>query len=306
MRVASRCRVWLATPFPQGRWATKIRPRTARVRPMSRAAVACFLLIVGATAARGDAVGDCDQLRDCDLRLKACSALIASGEPDAAKLAALYVKRGQAQLCKGGADSQARATADYTKAIEIDPRTAKAYFYRGSVYSNENKHEAAIEEFSQAIDLDPEDADAVRYRGLSFFVLGQNDRAIADLDKAVALKPDAIVNYFRRGEVLFAVGQHEPALADFTKAIELDPTAETYGMRAYHYRQLGQNERAIADDDKRIELLPDCASCYFDRGLSYEKIGDRQRAIADYRKAIALRDSYQAARAALERLGEAP
>jgi tetratricopeptide (TPR) repeat protein len=156
---------------------------------MSRTAVACFILLVGTIAAHGDVVEDCDQLRDCDLRLKACSALIESGESDAAKLAALYVKRGQAELCIGGDDSRARAMADYTKAIEIDPRSAKAYFTRGAEYTNQAKYDEAISDFNRAIDLDPNDAAAIRYRGLAFFVSGQNDSAIADLDKAVGLKP---------------------------------------------------------------------------------------------------------------------
>ena len=43
------------------------------------------------------------------------------------------------------------------------------------------------------------------------------------------------------------------------------------------------------------------------RGLGMTRaVGDKQRAIADYRKAITLKDSYQAPRAALERLEEAP
>ena len=273
---------------------------------MSRTAVACVLLLVSTIAALGEAVEDCDQLRDCDLRLKACSALIESGELDAAKLAALYVKRGQAQLCIGGSDSDQLALADYAKAIEIDPRSAVAFVTRGWLHQNRGRVDEALQDFTRAIELDANDAVAIRYRGLALFASGQNDSALADLNKAVALKPDDYVNYFRRGEVLYAMGQHERALADFTKAIELSPSAETYGMRAYYHRQLGQYERAIADYNKRIELLPDCAYCYFDRGLAYEKSGDKKRAIADYRKALALKDSYRPPRAALERLGEVP
>src|SRR5688500_7407963 len=114
----------------KGRAATRIQLRTAG-HSMSRTAVACVFLLVSTIAALGDAAEDCDQLRDCDLRLKACSALIDSGRSDAAKLAALYVKRGQGQLCKGGADSDELAIADYTKAIEIDPRSAVAFIARG-------------------------------------------------------------------------------------------------------------------------------------------------------------------------------
>jgi tetratricopeptide (TPR) repeat protein len=272
---------------------------------MLRTAVACLILLVGNVAANGEVVEDCDQPRDCELRLKACSELIERGESDATKLATFYLKRGQARLCKGGADSDALATADYAKAIQIEPRFASAFIARGELYQNRGKIDEAIQDFTKAIEIDPNDAVAVRYRGLAFLTAGQNDRALSDLDKAVALKPDDFVNYFRRGEARYAAGQPELALADFTKAIELTPTAETYGMRAYYYRQLGQYERAIADYDKVIALQPNCESCYFNRGLTYEKNGDKQRAIADYRKALALKDSYQAPRAALERLGEA-
>ena len=198
---------------------------------MPRTGVACFVLLVSSVAALGDAVEDCDQSGDCKRRLAGCSALIESGTANTEKLADLYLKRGQAQLCVGGADSRARAMADYSKAIEIDPRFAKAYFYRGSEYTNQAKYDEAISDFNKAVDLDPNDAAAIRFRGLAFFVSGQNDSAIADLDKAVALKPDDIVNYFRRGEIFYAMGQPERALADFTKAIELSATPETYGMR---------------------------------------------------------------------------
>lgn len=273
---------------------------------MRRTGVACLILLVSSVAALGDDVEDCDQSGDCKRRLSGCSALIESGTANGEKLADLYLKRGQAELCLGGADGQARAMADYSKAIDIEPRFAKAYLSRGSEYTNQAKYVEAIADFNKAVDLDPNDDAAILYRGLAFFASGQNDNAIADLDKAVALKPDDIVNYLRRGEVLFTMGQQERALGDFTKAIELSPTSETYGMRAYYYRQLGQYERAIADYDKMIELLPKCESCYFNRGVAYEKAGDKQRAIADFRQSLTLKESYQPARAALERLGEVP
>jgi tetratricopeptide (TPR) repeat protein len=273
---------------------------------MSRIVLAWLILLISAIAARADLVEDCDQQRDCELRLKACSELIDKGESSGERLGDLYVKRGQAQICKGGSDSYALAIADYTKAIEIDPRSAKAFVARGQAYLNKNKLDEATQDFGSAIELDPADVVAVRYRGLAFFAAGQYDRALADLDKAVALSPDDIANYFRRGEIRYAAGQHEQALADFTKAIELKPTPETYGMRAYYYGQLGQYERAVADYGKMIELLPNCETCYFNRGAAYEKAGDKQQAIADFRKALALKDSYRAPRAALERLGEKP
>src|SRR5262245_66693333 len=50
------------------------------------------------------------------------------------------------------------AIAEFSKAVEAEPKDAKNYFNRGTAYRRVNKLNEAAAEFSQAIDLAPNDA----------------------------------------------------------------------------------------------------------------------------------------------------
>ncbi len=62
-----------------------------------------------------------------DLQIKSCSALIESGAETKENQAIAYYNRGLAYENK---DDYARAIADYSDAIRLDPNDADAYFYR--------------------------------------------------------------------------------------------------------------------------------------------------------------------------------
>ena len=63
-----------------------------------------------------------------------------------------YNNRGLAQKGKGDLDG---AIADYTKAIEIDPRNAEAYKNRGLALLTKGRDQEAEQDFKKAIELDP-------------------------------------------------------------------------------------------------------------------------------------------------------
>jgi tetratricopeptide (TPR) repeat protein len=48
-----------------------------------------------------------------------------------------------------------RAIAEYSRAIELDPKLAAAYNYRGSAYGEKGDYDKAIADFNMAIELDP-------------------------------------------------------------------------------------------------------------------------------------------------------
>jgi tetratricopeptide (TPR) repeat protein len=78
----------------------------------------CGALVV---AACSNNYGDCDQERDWDLRIKACTAIIGKGGGAPQKLAAAFINRGVAYTKKGDYDS---AIADFDKAMEFGPKIA--------------------------------------------------------------------------------------------------------------------------------------------------------------------------------------
>jgi tetratricopeptide (TPR) repeat protein len=54
---------------------------------------------------------------------------------------------------------------NYSKAIEINPQDANAYFNRGNAYEEKSDHDRAIAEYSKVIEINPQDANAYFNRG---------------------------------------------------------------------------------------------------------------------------------------------
>ena len=70
-----------------------------------------------------------------------------------------------------------RTIYDYTKAIELYPDFAHAYYRRGVAYHEKGDDEKAIEDFTVAADLDPKNA-------LAFFMCAQSYTRKGDHEKA--------------------------------------------------------------------------------------------------------------------------
>jgi tetratricopeptide (TPR) repeat protein len=121
---------------------------------------------------------------------------IASGELVREQLKTAYKFLGNAWFDKGDYD---RAIAEYTKAIEIDPRFAVAYYNRGLAWGKKGDYDRAIAEYTKAIELDPEHADAYNNRGIAWVKKGEYDKAITDWTKAIELDPTDAVPYYNRG-----------------------------------------------------------------------------------------------------------
>ena len=65
---------------------------------------------------------------DWEQQINSCTALIQSGNEAKENLAVAFYNRGLAYESKG---DYARAIADYSDAIRLDPNDAEAFFYRG-------------------------------------------------------------------------------------------------------------------------------------------------------------------------------
>jgi tetratricopeptide (TPR) repeat protein len=95
--------------------------------------------------------------------------------------AAGYHARGLHYLGKG---RYARAAADFTQAIRLDPKHAPSYRGRGISFLVTREYEKAVADFTRAIRLDPKDAKSYGLRSLACSALGEDDKARADVEKA--------------------------------------------------------------------------------------------------------------------------
>ena len=87
-----------------------------------------------------------------------------------------------------------QAIDNYSKAIKINPKFAKAYNNRGVAYIWKKKYYLAIADFSKAIELDPKNGKAYNNRAIVYSYQGETGRALEDLKKAkslgIAVNPD--------------------------------------------------------------------------------------------------------------------
>src|SRR5207237_2204492 len=114
------------------------------------------------------------------------------------------------------------AVAEFTKAIEANPKDPRGYAKRGTAYraSNPPRLPDAYADFSKAIEVAPKDEVAYRERGMTAVMQNQFDAALPDFDKAIELKPDDAYTYKFRGFAEIGLNQWDKAVADFTTAIQ--------------------------------------------------------------------------------------
>ncbi len=158
-----------------------------------------------------------------------------------------YYNRGAAKIEKGDLDG---AIADYNRAIELNPKDARAYYNRGIAKRAKGDLDGAIADFSRAIELDPKYAIAYNNRGIAKDDKGDLDGAIADYNRAIELDPKHAVAYNNRGFDKEARGDLDGAIADYNRAIELDPKL------AIAYNNRGNAEKKLSRSPSRSAETP--------------------------------------------------
>ena len=102
-----------------------------------------------------------------------------------------------------------------TKAIEAEPKNAKAYYVRGRFYAEVRQPQKAVKDLNQALALDPAAALAYYHRGEENFKLGRVKESAADFDKFVGLSPDQAPKLWQRGLSLYYAGRYEDGQRQF-------------------------------------------------------------------------------------------
>jgi tetratricopeptide (TPR) repeat protein len=183
-------------------------------------------------------VGDLDgALRDADDGVGRCPA-------SSPVLPLLVTLRGQIHDKAG---RRARAIADFTRAIALDPLGYDAYFRRGILRAVVGDTAGAIADYSEAMRLDPEEPEYYIRRAELYHTLRKSELVFDDLDAAIRLAPRPRYLYVR-GDLLQQQGRTDAAVADLTRAIDAAPDVkEAYLARGLCYAQTRRPDLARAD-----------------------------------------------------------
>ena len=200
------------------------------------------------------------------------------------EIARPYFNRGATFKNSGQWD---KATADFSKAISIDPGNHLAFTGLGIVYGNLGQWDKALANLSRAIEINPDYADAYYNRGIIYWNLRDGNKAVADYSRAIAINPNYSNAYFNRGIIFRNLKEWDKAIADYTRVLEFDPKdIKAYGNRGIVYENLGQWDKAIDDYTRVTEIDPKDIKAYVKRGDAYSSIGQWDKAIPDYSRAL--------------------
>ncbi len=139
------------------------------------------------------------------------------------------------------------AIASYQKAIELDPKDAKAYNNLGIVYDDMGRKDEAIASYQKAIELDPKDASPYNSLGYLHLIDGNLKEAKINFEKAISINPEGYVAPINLGITYFQLKKKKRATSYFQSSLEKCPTNSVYGNLNKVTAMLGleRNEDAL-------------------------------------------------------------
>jgi tetratricopeptide (TPR) repeat protein len=234
-----------------------------------------------------------------------------------------YLYRARA-LAHAQLGDRARANADITMAIELEPENAWAFFTRAQMWEmqgdylraradyqtalgkrrpllnsakvdvavnrcigdSENLHEQ-IGKLTNLIEISPSST-LYCQRATLYWYMHLCSKALVDLEVALRLEPDMPQARFTRGQVLADMERPIEALQDLDWAMRarVQHVGYLYRARAQAYAQLGSWAEAEIVITRAIELEPENAWAFFTRAQIRDMQGDPRRAREDYELAL--------------------
>jgi tetratricopeptide (TPR) repeat protein len=268
-------------------------------------AAAALVAALITTGARATPFDDCQNSRDPELKLRACTYVIENKSAPGRARALAHTSRANVLRGRKQYDD---ALGDYARAIELNPELPPAFNGRGWTFVLKGEFERAIADISRAIELNPQRAGSYSDRGVAYRNLRQTDRAFADFGEALKRNPKLLPALIHRGQMNLAARKFDLALEDFGRAIEVDPKnsslyalrAEAYGMRGLFRLSIGVEDRAgsrsdfanaLSDCDKALELNPQDWKAYYLRGARRWS-SNTDLAISDLTRSIEINPKY--------------
>jgi tetratricopeptide (TPR) repeat protein len=187
-----------------------------------------------------------------------------------------YVNRGSARAERGDEEG---AVQDYSSALDLasDPQLkSSAYLNRCLSLSNLEEDARAIADCTEAINLQPNNSLAYENRGLVKRRLGDAQGALQDYTIAIQIDPSSPEPYYNRALTRQELGDLSGAMEDFNRTIALDSEHPfAYYDRGLLHAELGQREQAIADFEQVATVCLEVGrvGCFEDAQYQLNELG---------------------------------
>ncbi|MCW5961283.1 MAG: tetratricopeptide repeat protein [Pyrinomonadaceae bacterium] len=113
-----------------------------------------------------------------------------------------------------------KSLADNTKVIELDPSNFESYITRGNIFRLRGDNARAIADYSKAVEINPDDR-TFYIRGQTYLEMGFFNKAVEDLTRSAELRPDYYWTYINRAKAYRGLRKIYLARADEKRAAEI-------------------------------------------------------------------------------------
>jgi tetratricopeptide (TPR) repeat protein len=194
----------------------------------------------------------------------------------------------------------AKALADLTEVLRLDPEEEVALFLRGEIYAAGGDHRRALADFDEAIRINPEATGPLMARSELRFKLKDYPGVIADLSSVIRVRPEDAHAFHVRGVSWELRGDHAKAFADLARAVRLDPRSRA-ALGSLVFVLITCRDKSFRDGKRAVELATQiCASGGWKNAAdidllaaAYAEDGDFDSAVRWQQKAVELADDQQ-------------
>lgn len=164
-----------------------------------------------------------------------------------------YNKLGTAQRRMGKTDL---AIKSYQNALKSNPQDVISYANLGSIYSQKNNKEKALDYIKLGLMLDEQNADLYITRAKIYEDQKKMDLAEADYKNLISFQPENMIARSNYAIMKKNAGKYDEALTDYTQMIAAKPESLLYNNRADVYFSMKKYKEALVDVQKAIALDP--------------------------------------------------
>lgn len=170
-----------------------------------------------------------------------------------------------------------------TKALKINPKTARSYFNLAKIYALKNDGKKALEFSEKSISLNQTEATFFELRSKIKWMLKDLSGAMSDIELAISLDPKNVDFYLVKSDMNLFKKMNFLAIKELNKALKINDTlAIIYHKRSLINSQDNLLNEALEDANMAVKFEPEDLTYRNARAEIFFKLNDFPSAIQEY------------------------
>lgn len=179
------------------------------------------------------------------------------------------------------------ASQCFSKAIEVDEKSALAHCRLGDVFQKQDRVQSSIDQYQKALHIDPRYVEALNNFASLLHAQHQDDQAIEYFRSALGIDPANAQIHYNLGNAYKQKKDFDKALYCYQTAIELDASnVNAYNNLGATLQEKGDFTGALAHYEKALLVAPEASNTHYCLGNLYQAMGDLSKAVMSYSKSI--------------------